>query len=254
MRRYALWIGIGLMVVASQGRADDGKPIPEWLKKLNTQLDSKRITLDFTDTPFADVMQFISQVTQVNVVLDPRAGLASKRVTLNAKDLKIREALTLMLRMHGASMAGRLGVLVVSTPARLARIPEDVMMGPADDAPPAQKQAWARFQRKVTLDFSGTPLPDVVQFMRETTGSNIVLDRRLAGQKADLRLEQQTVLSAMTLIATLAGGELKLDGRTWRVMYRPKPRRCVPCKKLLNPDWKFCPHCGLKATEAEPGK
>lgn len=66
-----------------------------------------------------------------------------------------------------------------------------------------------KLKRKVTLDFSGTPLPDVVQFLRETTNVNMVLDKAVLTErgeeelKVDLKVDQLEVESALKLILEL---------------------------------------------------
>ena len=66
-----------------------------------------------------------------------------------------------------------------------------------------------KLKRKVTLDFSGTPLPDVVQFLRETTNVNMVLDKAVVTErgeeelKVDLKVDQLEVESALKLILEL---------------------------------------------------
>lgn len=66
-----------------------------------------------------------------------------------------------------------------------------------------------KLRRKVTLDFSDTPLQDVVQFLRETTGVNMVLDPTVVQErgeeelKVQLRVEQLEVESALKLILEL---------------------------------------------------
>ncbi|MBN4049889.1 hypothetical protein JYT84_00515 [bacterium AH-315-M10] len=66
-----------------------------------------------------------------------------------------------------------------------------------------------KLRRKVTLDFTGTPLTDVVQFLRETTGVNMVINPEVLKEKTedelkvDLKVEQLEVASALKLILDL---------------------------------------------------
>lgn len=66
-----------------------------------------------------------------------------------------------------------------------------------------------RLRRTVTLSFSTTPLTDAIRFLSETSGINIVVDPALLRARSedelavDLRLEEVTVGSVLTLIADL---------------------------------------------------
>jgi len=90
------------------------------VKKIRSQLDTKRLTLDFTDTPFDDVVQFIQNVTQVNIVVDQTAknklAEGGGNVTLNVKDIRLKDALSLLLQVNGLSYTFKEGVLFITTP------------------------------------------------------------------------------------------------------------------------------------------
>ncbi|MBN4049884.1 hypothetical protein JYT84_00490 [bacterium AH-315-M10] len=90
------------------------------VKKIRGMLDEKRITLDFTETPFTDVVQFIQQVTQVNIVIDQAAksklAEAGGLVTLQVKDLRLKDALSILLKFTGLTFVFKQDVLFITTP------------------------------------------------------------------------------------------------------------------------------------------
>lgn len=90
--------------------------------KIKQKLREKKITFDFTETPFADVVQFIQQVGGINIVVDQNAKSKLEEsdgegaVTLNVNDLKIESALNLLLQFKGLAYTFNRGVLQITTP------------------------------------------------------------------------------------------------------------------------------------------
>ncbi len=221
---------------------------PAWQRAIDATLDGKKITVDFTQTPFGDVLMFVQQVSGIiNLVVDPQTKLSGKLVTLKLQNVTLRTMLQRLIATQKAQMGCRLGVLLISTPARLKMVPHDVQPQVKEGGPPVDKQSWLQMQRKVTLDFTGTPLADVTQFLQETTGQNMVLDQALYHDKykVDLQVNQITVLRAFTLITALLGAEISFEHGVCRIKRRP--RSCAGCKKPLQGGWRFCPDCGKQA-------
>ena len=66
---------------------------PEWKKVVKEQME-KRISFDFVDTPLADVVAFLNNLTGVNMVLDPAAVEGDDvPVTLKVNDMRLGAAL-----------------------------------------------------------------------------------------------------------------------------------------------------------------
>lgn len=78
-----------------------------WMAALNDRLE-QRVTFDFQDTGFEDVVAFLRQVTGVNIVVAPAvlAGTAGGgAVTLRVRDMRFRDALKWILEITNLKMA-----------------------------------------------------------------------------------------------------------------------------------------------------
>ena len=86
-------------------------------RKTLTAMTSIRISLNFTDTPLPEVVSFMQEVTQLNIMIDRRAieDPESKTVTFKVEELAFDQALDLILKM--ADLAYRIdeGVIVVTS-------------------------------------------------------------------------------------------------------------------------------------------
>ena len=72
---------------------------PEWVKEIKKQLE-KRLSFDFVDTPFTNVVTFLQNLTGCNMVIDP-AGIEGMgpKITLKVTDMKLEPALKWILRL-----------------------------------------------------------------------------------------------------------------------------------------------------------
>lgn len=104
--------------------AQDKEPSPRQASQatpgeLLAKLDHLKVTLEFRDTPLADVVDFIRDVAAVNILIDAsvrdRYGADPVKVTLSVKDLPLRSALNLVLEPRGLTLRYRDGVLMVMT-------------------------------------------------------------------------------------------------------------------------------------------
>jgi len=82
-----------------------GKEEP-WMAAMNDRLE-QRVTFDFQDTPFEDVVGFLRQVTGVNIIVAPSVIAASGggAVTLKVKDMRFGDALKWILELTSLKMA-----------------------------------------------------------------------------------------------------------------------------------------------------
>jgi type II secretory pathway component GspD/PulD (secretin) len=77
-----------------------------WVAALNDRM-SQRITFEFQDQSFEDVVNFLRQVTGVNIVIAPEvtAAGAGGTVTLKVKDMRFGDALKWILELTNLHMA-----------------------------------------------------------------------------------------------------------------------------------------------------
>ena len=78
-----------------------------WVAALRDRLE-QRVTFDFQDTPFEEVLTFLRQVTGTNIIVAPsvQAGAAGGgTVTLKVKDMRFGDALKWILELTSLKMA-----------------------------------------------------------------------------------------------------------------------------------------------------
>ena len=93
--------------------------LPEW-KKLVLEEMEKKVSFDFLDTPLADVVAFLQNLTGVNMVIDPNATEGDDvPVTLKVNDMRLGAALDWILRLCDLSYALKDEVVYVSTKDRI---------------------------------------------------------------------------------------------------------------------------------------
>lgn len=77
-----------------------------WMAALNDRLE-QRVTFDFQDQSFEDVVAFLRQVTGVNIIVSPQvlATAGGGTVTLKVREMRFRDALKWILEITGWKMA-----------------------------------------------------------------------------------------------------------------------------------------------------
>lgn len=94
------------MIAAIREQAPSGKinfqpsVQPEWKKALLEKLKKKKVTFEFVDTQFEEVIAFIQQLSDVNVVVDPKLIAAGPPpLNLRVTDMDMNLALEWILRL-----------------------------------------------------------------------------------------------------------------------------------------------------------
>ncbi len=107
------------LVAASVASAGDDPLRDEIVSKLNNM----KVSLDFRETPLTDVMDFIREMSGINVLIDPKVydAVDSEKlnITVRVDDLQLGAALRLMLGLRDLTAVYREGVLLVVTKASL---------------------------------------------------------------------------------------------------------------------------------------
>ena len=223
----------------------DLKTTPPWKLALEKKLDN-RVSFDFGETPFRDVIVFLQEVTNTTIILNEEAirDLERPYVTLRVTNMKLGQALNwITARKDLKCSLLPEGIYITSAKDFVGETtmhPYDVICSRADapfschlfrmpgrqgfrlhgtdgegsivkisgwgeawrfDAPsteavprgkamPADPPTWLRdasptLERKVTFDFSQTPLRDVMTFLQEIAGANIILSEKALADVAD---------------------------------------------------------------------
>ena len=121
---------------------------PQWKKEVREQME-KRISFDFVDTPLADVVAFLANLTGTNMVLDPAAVQGDDvPVTLKVNDMRLGAALEWILKLANLTYALRDEVIFISTKERVS---EQALLRLYD----------VRDLLAAIPDYSGTGLPSI---------------------------------------------------------------------------------------------
>ena len=138
----------GEIIAKRPTRAVAEEDLPEWKKRVLEEME-KRVSFDFLDTPLADVVAFLQNLTGVNMVIDPNATEGDDvPVTLKVNDMRLGAALDWILRLCDLSYALKDEVVYVSTKDRI-RDKENLQIHDVRDL-------LARIP-----DYSGTGLPSI---------------------------------------------------------------------------------------------
>jgi prepilin-type processing-associated H-X9-DG protein len=179
----------------SAAEASPGKPqaaVEKALEKAESPEDAavkkklqEKITFDFTDTPFGDVIDFVRAVADVNIVLDPQAvtkEMMLKPVTLKLEDVTVETALWHILRFLDLGLAVQDGVVFISDQEGLEAIKE---RKPKAEEPMSPEDAAVKrkLQEKITFDFTDAPFRDVMEFLRTEGDINIIIDSAVVTAK-----------------------------------------------------------------------
>ena len=177
----AIGAGRSAELAAVDPAAADQAADAAWRATIDQQLD-RRITVDFHDSAFPEVVQFLQAVSGTTMVIDPTA--AAKKplpVTLKTHDLKIRNILDIALLYRGLSAVIRDRSLVIcaagTTAAGMPGMPADEVTAPVGNQTvvPWRKAIDDQLDQHVTIDFAETGVSDEVAFLQAITKLNLVL-------------------------------------------------------------------------------
>ena len=169
------------------------------------RLRTQRVTLNFDETPLADAARFVRDITGIAVTLDPSLGdLSEHTVSLRLREISLENALTLMFGGLDSRLVwdvDRRGITLrtSATPAWEHRLREAAgraltERGPGD----ALRQAL--LDGELSLHFDAAPLTEVVTYVQDVTGLNLVLSgeaRAVAARPVSVDLEAQSVYEAL---------------------------------------------------------
>ncbi|MBI4568770.1 MAG: hypothetical protein HY719_10275 [Planctomycetes bacterium] len=100
------------------------KPVPRDVQEIENVLDTKRVNLDYTETPIADVLNQLRAEAGVNIVMTPevRAMSDESHVNItNVRDIRLRTALELVLSVKELGYWIKNGALVVGTKEQVTK-------------------------------------------------------------------------------------------------------------------------------------
>lgn len=179
------------------------------------------VTLDAEDLPLEDVFALLREASNLNLIVDPAAGTAERTVTLQQQGTT-RAVLDQVLGDARLQMRVWSGALLVTAPGK------DLGTPPVPGPDPAG-QAIAT--RRVTLDFDGAPMSEVLSFIEDTAEVELELApdayRLVEGAEVHAKLRDVTVPHALTILTHLHGLTWRTNGKLRIEVRRPRERAPV---------------------------
>ncbi len=90
-------------------------------KHIKQVLEQRSVTLHFSDTSLENVISFIQDITGLNIVIDPNCD-KDKTITARLRDVKLKNALDLMLHPNGFDYVIHKGALFISSKDIIAKM------------------------------------------------------------------------------------------------------------------------------------
>lgn len=210
----------GLSPYGTPGRVPSGKTADPGAA-LAQKLDTLKIDVDFTDTGMHDILDFIREFAGLNIVVD-RARLQNqfdRTVSFRVKSLVLRAVIDLLCKQYDAAFLVHEGVLLITTPEGVAAMKQagaarNARMNDAGASATA-KEVLAKLQaQRTALDFTETPLSDVIDFVRAFANINIVMQSDLkdvGSAPLSLRVADLPLAHVFALICDLNGIDYDVD-------------------------------------------
>jgi hypothetical protein len=164
--------------IASERPTRDTRPAspsagsyPDPYERMARSLE-RRLTFEFVDTPLADAIQFMSEMTGVNFILDPKVRAAKPVVTLQIKDMNAYAAVNWLTRLTGTYAEVKdQAVFITDKPSAEQEDAERqhimslaASMGATVELPPADQPLTDADRAKIALKLWEKEEPKVVDF------------------------------------------------------------------------------------------
>jgi type II secretory pathway component GspD/PulD (secretin) len=98
----------------------DSRQEESWAQEIRRRLD-KRVSFEFVQTPLSEAVQFLQNLTKVNMILDPVAikDVGDAPITLRVSQMKLELALDWILRLAGLQYMLKDNAIFISKPENL---------------------------------------------------------------------------------------------------------------------------------------
>ncbi len=163
------------------------------------QAFQKRIEVDFVETPLNEAMDYLREMTKANIYVDQlalkEASLDSATpVNMTLKDVSVATVLELITYELSGSFGVRYedGIAMIGShtdPPLAQRFPWG-----NDNAPSSQQTEKLLANSTANFEFVETPLSEVLDFVKDATGANIILNHRSLSER-DIMSDTPVTLS-----------------------------------------------------------
>jgi FKBP-type peptidyl-prolyl cis-trans isomerase FkpA len=144
-------------------------PVPVTRDSLPHPRMATQVSLAFEDQHLEDALDFLRDLTGLNVVLSRGAYAELRRgprADLRVREVRLHSALSLLTEQFGLTW----------------RMDDDEVvwvLAPREEPPPRRPLGWASepLGRPISVNFQGTPIGEALNFLRDVTGLNVALTR-----------------------------------------------------------------------------
>jgi hypothetical protein len=157
---------------------------------------------DFVETPITEATQFSQALTLMNIVFDPVALEEmdhEPRITFHLYDLPAIFAYRWIVRLSGLELGLRAdyepGSITISSPDTIVERSVDWLPLPLqlDSRPPEFKPKWmweyqVALRKKVSYEFRDVDIPSTLDYLKQKSGLNLVIDPEAVAAKKDVRI------------------------------------------------------------------
>ncbi len=135
------------------------------------------MTIQFTDVPLSDVLDFIAQTATISIIPSPRIDLKDRRVSINVKDLPLEQAIKYLAKSLSLGYRVEPDAVVIATPEEFSNQPMEtrVFFLKSGLGPFALQTSAIQPDPALVME----PIKEVVtKSVPQPTGSRLVIDER----------------------------------------------------------------------------
>lgn len=187
-----------------------------------------RITVDMQNAPMTAIVDYLQEITRLNISADPALKPEELLVNLKVADVPLNHALDLLGFVAPMEYDVRYGVLFIGAPERLFATPKAAAPLPAaahfrrQELGAAGKAALKKMNEvKIDLAFENALLTDLVTFIRDFSGLNVIVEPGLGDQPVTFKSKDLAIGSVLELLALPRGLDVRLEEGTL-LLYKPK--------------------------------
>jgi RNA polymerase sigma-70 factor (ECF subfamily) len=205
--------GAGIANRTSAAGAGNHSPqadAPAWRRAIEQKLEQE-VTLHVQNQNLAAVVTALKTISQLNIVIDPGVISANQPpITLGFDQMKLRYVLDFLMKMTSLNYSVRdEAIYITQAETNAPAAPAVMQTGTTatsglhlEGATPALQE---RLAQRVTFDFQDTPGEDVFTYLRQVTGTNLVIAPSAAARAGTLtlRVKDMPLTNALDWIAQL---------------------------------------------------
>jgi hypothetical protein len=179
---------------------------------------ASEVSVDFQDAALPDILAFLADAKEINVVADPGLVSAEKPLTVSIRlqSVPLSDALNILTKFQGLSWAVLHGVVYVAKPRDLARYRAFSWFGEESDprepdSPRVLEIREALAKKKASCDILNKPLDRILSYLRQVLGFDVLFSveakDRSQANVARWRVEDVPVGEALTSLLEPLGLE-----------------------------------------------